>query len=225
MPRPSRKAVVGDGNCLVHLTIRAHDGKFLFREEHVKKFIYEQLLRLKREHGVKVYGYVFMSNHLHLVLRLGERGQFSAFLRRVFGRVAVYINRCRRRSGRVFGERARTPVVQGRRHLLAVMRYIECNPVRAGMVAKAQGYRWSSYNHYAYGERDELVDDSPEFLALSENETRRRRLYRELVSTLEGGGRVRVARYTSWYFIGEGWWVRKMRRERGLWGRWQKPPG
>ena len=224
MPRPSRKAVLGDGNCVVHLTIRAHDKKFLFREEHTKEFIYAQLLRLKKEHGVEIYAYVIMSNHLHLVVRLRDTGLFSAFMRKAFGRVAVYINRLRGRSGRVFGERARTPVVQDRRHLLATMRYIENNPVRAGMVEKAYGYRWSSYNHYAYGEADDLVDDSPEYLALSQSEGKRRQLYRELVLTLEGRGLERVGRYTSWYFIGDGWWVSKMRRERGLLKSAKGPP-
>jgi putative transposase len=225
MPRPSRKAVLGDGNCVVHLTIRAHDKKFLFHQEQVKEFIYAQLLKLKEEHRVKIYAYVIMSNHLHLVVRLKDTGLFSAFMRKAFGGVAVFINRLRGRSGRVFGERARTPVVQDRRHLLAVMRYIENNPVRAGVVEKAYRYGWSSYNHYAYGDEDELIDDSPEYLALSVNEVKRRELYRELVLTLEGRGMERVGRYTSWYFIGEGWWVRKMRRERGLLKSAAGPPG
>ena len=210
---------------MVHLTIRVHDKKFLFREERVKEFIYTQLLNLKREHQVKIYAYAIMSNHLHLVVHVRDTGLFSAFMRKVFGRVAVYINRAYGRSGRVFGDRARTPVIQGRRHMLAVMRYIENNPVRAGVVRKAYEYRWSSYRHYAYGERDELVDDSPEYLALSTDELRRRRLYRELVLTLEGRGLERVGRYTSWYFIGDGWWVRKMRRERGLLSSRCRAPG
>lgn len=225
MARPSRKAVLGDGYCCVHLTIRAHDQKFLFQPEDVKAYLYRQLLELKREHGVKIYAYVIMSNHLHLVVRLKERQAFSAYMRRVFGRLGVYINRRCGRSGRVFGERARTPVIGDGRHLLAVMRYIECNPVRAGMVEKAHQYRWSSYRHYAYGEVDELVDDSPEYLGLSGSGEARRRQYRELVRTLAGGGRERVARYTGWYFIGEEWWVMKMRLERGLWRCGAGPPG
>ena len=88
-------------------------------------------------------------------------------MQNVFGALGKFVNKREKRSGRVFGERARTPVIQEGRHFLRVMRYVDLNPVRAGMVLKSHHYRWSSYRHYAYGEKDELIDEAPEYEGLS----------------------------------------------------------
>lgn len=225
MPRPARKDILGDGRCTVHLTIRAHNGQFLFKSTAVKKRIYKLLLEHKKSCKIKLYHYVLMDNHIHLVLYAESTELLSKYMQRVFGSVGMYVNKRKRRSGRVFGERAKTPVIQDRKHLFTVMRYIDANPVRAGMVPKEHRYRWSSYRHYAYGERDELVDDAPDYLELSPLAPRRRKMYRELGRKLGFDAKLRQPRFTSWYFIGEAEWVEWMMVERGFLRRKKKPPG
>ena len=226
MPRPSRRDILGDGRCTVHLTIRAHNKQFLFKSAAVKKKLYRLLLRHKQPCKIKLYHYVFMDNHIHLVLYAESTELLSKYMQRVFGALGMYVNKRLGRSGRVFGERAKTPVIQDRKHLFTVMRYIDSNPVRAGMVGKERGYRWSSYRHYAYGERDELVDDAPDYLELAPVAPRRRKMYRELGRRLGFDARLRQPRFTSWYFIGDADWVERMMVERGfLRRRRKKPPG
>jgi len=70
-------------------------------------------------------------------------------------------------EGKPGTDRARTPVIQNGRRFLCTMRYIDLNPVRAGMVRKAKDYAWSSYRYYAYGEQDDLIDPAPDYLGLS----------------------------------------------------------
>src|SRR6266542_3007247 len=77
-------------------------------------------------------------------------------------------------------ERLRSPRIQDGRHQLEVMRYGDLNPVRAGLVATAGHWKWSSFRHYAHGERDDLLTDAPEYLALGRNAPERRRAYLHL---------------------------------------------
>jgi putative transposase len=220
MPRPSRHAVLGDGNCAVHLTIRAHNRQFLFRDPEVKQLLFHLLLKHKSTCQVKIHHYVFLDNHIHLVLQVENTASFSRFMQAVFGS----LNRRQGRSGRVFGERARTPVIQQGRHFLTVMRYIDLNPVRAGIVAKAHHYPWSSYRHYAFGEANQLIDDAPEYERLGRDAVRRRQAYREVVSHLALRGEQRLPQMTTWYFIGSKNWVVEMAVKNGLL-RTKKPPG
>lgn len=224
MARPSRRSVLGDGGCTVHLVIRAHNRSHLFREEAVKALLYRLLLKHKADCQVRVYHYVLMDNHIHLVLYAAKTELLSDFMREVFGNLATFINKRSGRSGRVFGDRARTPVIQDRRYLFSVMRYIDFNPVRAGMAAKAHHYKWSSYRHYAFGEADPLIDDAPDYLGLSRVPAIRRRMYQQLGREIPGRGERQVPEYDTWFFIGDSDWIAMMMARRGLRYR-NKPPG
>jgi putative transposase len=216
MPRPSRQAVLGDGPAVVHLIARCNNGEFLFESDEVKQFLYDLLLRLKLVYGVLIHCYEFMDNHIHIVLTFRSTDELSKFMQRVFTSLAMFINKRLQRGGHVFGERARTPVIQSGRQLLTTMRYVELNAVRAGMVAKAKDYKWSSYRYYAFGEDDPLVDPTDEYLGLSPVAAQRRRMYQELVNHLSGKGQQRIPEMSTWYFIGDTDWVVAMRVQRGF---------
>ncbi|HOX47459.1 MAG TPA: transposase [Myxococcota bacterium] len=200
----------------MHLSIRAHNGDFLFRPEVVKSFIYALLLSLKSIFGILVFDYVLMDNHIHLILWVPSTEALSRFMQRTFSALACFVNKLHGRSGRVFGERARTPVLQDGRRLLVTMRYLSLNPVRAGMTASAHEYRWSGYRHYAFGEPDPLIDDAQEYLGLSGVAATRRKMYQELVAEIPGRGARKLPEMTSRYFVGEIGWVRDMLRRRGF---------
>ncbi len=225
MARPSRRSVLGDGRCTVHLVIRAHNRAHLMRDEAVKELLYRLLLAHKAECRVRVHHYVFMDNHIHLVLYAEKTELLSDYMRLVFGAVGRFINRRSVRSGRVFGERARTPVIQDRRYLFSVMRYLDTNPVRACLVARAHQYKWSSYRHYAFGEPDALIDDAPDYLGLSPVAAIRRRMYQEMWLDVPGRGRREVPEYSVWFFIGDREWIAAMMERRGLRRHRKKPPG
>jgi putative transposase len=78
-------------------------------------------------------------------------------------------------------DRFRSPTIQpDGAHALTVMRYGDLNPVRAGIVRSAKDWKWSSYRHYAFGERNDLIDDAPDYLALASTGPRRRQAYQGL---------------------------------------------
>ena len=89
--------------------------------------------------------YVFMTHHLHLLATPQKKESLSRMMQFVGRRYVPYINHTYRRTGTFWEGRFKASLIQDEHYLLACMRYIELNPVRANMVRTASGYRWSSY--------------------------------------------------------------------------------
>ena len=83
--------------------------------------------------------------------------------------------------GHFWQDRFKSILISRDRYLLACGSYVELNPVRAGLVKDPRDYQWSSYRAYAYGEKDSLVDEHSIYRELSEDESDRRKKYREFV--------------------------------------------
>lgn len=95
-------------------------------------------------------------------------------------RYVQYINRSYRRSGTLWEGRFRSCLTQTEDYVLACYRYIELNPVRAGMVNHPEDYRWSSYHANALGKVDGLITPHDQYRRLGRTETDRREAYRAL---------------------------------------------
>ena len=223
MARPARRDILGDGPATVHLTARCHNGDFLLKGALVKGMLYFLLFTYKLVFGILVYHYCFMDNHIHLILYAPSTEALSKFIHQVLSQLARFINKRSGRKGQVFMDRARTPLIQDGRRFLVTMRYLDKNPIRAGIVTKATDYSWSSYGYYAWGQHDDLIDPAPEYLGLHVLAPKRRSMYRELVNRLMGRGEKRLYEMTTWYFIGDPAWVVGMMRRAGL-IRPRKPP-
>ncbi len=91
-----------------------------------------------------------------------------------------YINRSYRRTGSLWEGRFKSSLIQAEEYMLTCMRYIELNPVRAGMVNDPGQYRWSSYRHNGLGRADERIAPHTLYLALGEDAARRQAAYRGL---------------------------------------------
>src|SRR5277367_3180971 len=107
----------------------------------------------------------------------------------------------------------KSPMIQpgaNGRHVLAVMRYGDLNPVRAGMVPSPKDYKWSSYLHYAYGKPNDLIEDEPEYLALGRTAAARRLAYQHLFATpLASGLRTRRPDIVEASFYGDPGWIER----------------
>jgi putative transposase len=98
-------------------------------------------------------------------------------------RYVQYINRTYRRTGTLWDGRYKSSLVQVETYLLACQRYIELNPVRAGMTADPAHYRWSSYRANGLGQPDSILTPHPLYLALGAEPTARRATYWALLRT------------------------------------------
>jgi putative transposase len=134
-------------------------------------------------HGCLIHAYVFMTNHVHLLMTPTNAIGISRVMQYVGGRYAQYFNRRYERTGALWEGRYRAIAIDSDRYLFACYRYIERNPVRAGMVEDPEDYAWSSYRANALGGRDALVTMHDEYRALGCDDESRRVAYRVLCRT------------------------------------------
>lgn len=128
----------------------------------------------------RVHAYVLMTNHVHLLLTPATAGGAGQLMKALGQRYVQHINRTYGRSGTLWEGRFRSCLTQEEDYLLACQRYIELNPVRAGIVEHPAEYRWSSYRANAQGEADPLLTPHALYLALGASVDERLAAYREL---------------------------------------------
>lgn len=129
-----------------------------------------------------IHAYVLMTNHVHLLLTPGRLGAVSALMQSLGRRYVQYVNHTYRRTGTLWEGRFLASVVHAEDYLLKCMRYIELNPVRAGMVAQPGDYRWSSFRCNGLGKPDGMIREHGIYMALGANPAARREAYRSLFS-------------------------------------------
>lgn len=130
--------------------------------------------------GCRVHSYVLMTNHVHLLISADQVEAPGLLMKALGQRYVQYVNRTYRRSGTLWEGRFRSCLIQAEIYLLGCQRYIELNPVRAGMVVHPAEYRWSSYRANAQNEVDALVKPHPLYEALGLDAASRQVAYREL---------------------------------------------
>jgi putative transposase len=121
---------------------------------------YRRYLRLlgeyAEERGLEILAYCLMPNHVHLVAVPASSSSLAAVLKPVHLRYAQHVNRSREWSGRVWQGRFYSCPLDGA-HAAAAIRYVECNPVRAGLESRAANYEWSSAAAHSRLRRDRLL--------------------------------------------------------------------
>jgi putative transposase len=129
---------------------------------------------------VAIHAYALMSNHIHLMATPESERGLSLMMQEV-GRIYVpFFNRRYGRTGTLWDGRFRPAVVQTEMYWMTCLRYVELNPVRAGIVARPEDYRWSSYRAHAFGTRDALITPHPLFEALGSDDTQRGEAWRSM---------------------------------------------
>lgn len=133
--------------------------------------------------GVSVHAYVLMTNHIHLLATLSTKNSLARTMQSVGIRYTRYFNATRERTGTLWEGRYRSCVIDRDEYFLGCSRYIEMNPVRAGMAAAPDVYRWSSYKANALGREDALVSAHDTYMRLGVTDDARRASYRALFET------------------------------------------
>jgi putative transposase len=143
--------------------------------------VYLSMLHVAAQHvACDVHAYVLMTNHVHLLVSPSAITSPALLMKAVGQRYTQYVNRRYGRTGTLWEGRFRSGLVEGERYLLTCQRYIELNPVRAGMVSQPDQYQWSSYRTNADGVRDELIKPHELYRRLGSEPLGRQAAYREL---------------------------------------------
>jgi putative transposase len=123
----------------------------VFRTKGDRRAYLTQLREQSSIEGLTVLAYCLMTNHIHLVVVPHDGKVMARVLQRVHGRYAQYFNARTGRCGHLWQNRFSSCALSGG-HLLSALRYVERNPVRAGMVERADDYEWSSAEAHLSGE-------------------------------------------------------------------------
>ena len=224
--RAPRKKILAKGS-VFHKIWRCHDRKFLLKwhgEKHAYlKSLYDDYKKKCSQEDFLIYSYNAMSNHVHESNKLtGKIRPFSDHMRRAHGLFCLMYNRRHKRLGKVAHGRPKTLRVQNDDELKDVMFYIDCNPVRAGIIKHPADIKWkefSSCRFYCYGEKNSYSDmlTPPEwYLKLGKTARQRQRKYRSMLDKyLVEKGMKRNPRMSRGYFIGGLLWATEMRRKLG----------
>jgi len=133
-----------------------------------------------RRNDVRVHAFVLMTTHFHLLVTPATPESLPRMMQHVGRRYVPYFNARHRRTGGLWEGRYRSHLVQTETYWFLCLRYIELNPVRAGMVATPDGYRWSSYATHAHGEPNPLLEPHTLYLGLGNTPSARQAAYRTL---------------------------------------------
>jgi len=144
MPRISRQL---SESKVYHVMIRGNERKNIFLNDQDRERFIDTLRVKNKEKAFLVYAYCLMDNHVHLLINEG-RDQITKIMQRICVSYAYYFNKKYNRTGHLFQDRFKSEAIENERYLLAALRYIHNNPVKANIVGSPAQFRWSSYNSY-----------------------------------------------------------------------------
>ena len=157
MCRPLRNF---DSHGTYHVIARGNNKMKLFKD--LEDFYYYKnlLLWTKKQQPILIYHYVLMPNHIHMTVNMNGVN-LSEFMKITQQSFAKYFAAKNLFVGHVWQDRFKSLVIETDEYLIACGKYIEMNPVRAGLAVDPKDWTWSSYKYYAFGEKDPLVDEDP----------------------------------------------------------------
>jgi putative transposase len=177
LPRRSR-IIVPD--IPLHIIQRGNNRQACFFADEDYLSYLEWLQEYAQSSGCFIHCYVLMTNHVHLLLTPSHPSSAGDLMKRLGQRYVQYVNRSYKRSGTLWEGRYRSSIVQQEEYLFTCQRYIEMNPVRAGIVKHPGEYRWSSYRINGKGEKSDILTPHELYRSLGNTDEKRQMAYREL---------------------------------------------
>src|SRR5689334_2230613 len=177
MARPPRLGLPG---VPLHVVQRGNNRAACFFGDADRRFYLKCLSESAITRGCAIHAYVLMTNHVHLLVTPSEAGAVGAMMQDVGRRYVRIINNIHGRTGSLWEGRFKSSLIDSETYLFTCHRYIELNPVRAGMVCHPSEYLWSSHGHYGNAGANSLVTEHPEYRRLGMNVHERRAAFRSL---------------------------------------------
>ena len=164
----------------LHVINRGNNRGPTFQDSHDYEWFLAILRRTMGRYDVAVHAYTLMPNHYHLLITPTECSVLPHAMKMLGVRYGGYYNRRHCRSGTLWGGRYRAFPIKDERYWLTCLRYIEQNPVRAGLVAVPGDYPWSTYRSHAHGTSPSWITAHPVYIALGADAPGRQAAYRAI---------------------------------------------
>lgn len=188
MPRQARLDIAG---ALHHIMVRGINKSNIFEDDQDRNRFMERLGQTVIEGKCTVYAWVFMSNHVHILFKSGKDG-ISSVMRKLLTWYAVYFNRRHRRTGHLFENRYKSILCDEENYLLALVRYIHLNPIRAGIIRTLEEldrFAWSGHHSIVGGAKHPWMDTETVLSQFGETKKKAITEYRRFVQEDIGKGR------------------------------------
>ncbi|MES2880360.1 MAG: transposase [Pseudomonadota bacterium] len=166
-----------------HIIQRGNNRQPIFATAADHQMLLDLLEENAKKFGVALHAYVLMDNHFHLLATPQTAEGLPQMMQAVGRRYVRYFNDTQQRSGTLWEGRYKSTLIQTERYLLACMAYIDLNPVRAGLVAQARDYPWSSHGHYIGQRTDKRITPHALYWELGNTPFAREAAYAELVQS------------------------------------------
>jgi REP element-mobilizing transposase RayT len=144
MPRQMR---ILSKSKVYHIMLRGNEKKDIFLDDEDREKFLSTIRDKNKENKWLIYAYCLMDNHVHLLINEGL-DTIASIMKKINTSYAYYFNNKYKRVGHLLQDRFRSENIEDDSYLLAAVRYIHNNPVKAGIVKDASQYKWSSFNSY-----------------------------------------------------------------------------
>lgn len=165
----------------LHVIQRGNNRAACFHADADRRLYLSCLAQAATRQGCAIHAYVLMPNHVHLLVTPDAAGGVAALMQAVGRRYVRLFNEVHSRTGTLWEGRYKSSLIDSDAYLLTCHRYIELNPVRAGLVDHPARYPWSSHSHYALGALNPLLTRHPMFNDLAADEAGRREAFGALI--------------------------------------------
>ena len=159
---------------------RGHSREPVFFEDNDYLTYMHWMAEAAKRYGCAIHAYVLMTNHIHILATPNDKQGISRMMQYIGRRYVPYINYTYGTSGSLWEGRYKASLVSDEQYLLTCMRYIELNPIRAGMVKSPAHYRWSSYRYNAQGKADPVLTEHALYTSLGRTKASRCEAYKVL---------------------------------------------
>ena len=164
-----------------HIITRGNNRNIVFKEQEDYLFFLGLIDKYKKEHPFDLYHYCLMPNHVHFLIKTGNAAGFSVFMKKLNLAYFHYFKKKYGWTGHFWQGRFKSQPVGKDEYFIQCGKYIELNPIRAGLVKDPKKYSYSSYNYYAQGQKDKLITEGLFYKGLGADERERRINYQQLV--------------------------------------------
>lgn len=176
----ARKPRIEFKGAFYHVITRGNQRQKIFMDEDDYLKYIEILSRYKMRYKYFLYAYILMGNHVHLLMETRDVMP-SKILQGINQSYTAYFNRRHKTVGHLFQGRYKAILCDRDAYLLALVKYIHLNPVRARITKTPHEYQWSSHHNYAKKTVEGIIDEDQVLRMFSENKAKARRLYNAYV--------------------------------------------
>ena len=198
-----------------HITSRTNGRALFLKFKRDQKMLCRILKRILLKYDIVIYSFTPMINHFHMLIHIGLQGDLSQAMCEFKAQYAKYYNKKYNTSGHFWGDRFRSTIVQDDSYALACLRYIDRNPMKAGLVDHPSKWHLGSFQSYAHGQNHPILPlrPHPAYLALSKVRVKRHAIYQVFVTDANQLSDELHGRMHRLLFFGSAEFIEEMKRK------------